>query len=206
MAETAQGPSKIVVKLYQFFHISTAFLYCALLIRWMVLIPLTSTRFLPGGIHEFLCYLMIYSSIGSILWWVKFQGLNKRLLNRHNLKNINLIYFVAVMHFYDDYEHSPVLKNSSYSTFIVGLSLTQMYHHWCKIFKTKKTNTNSRSMIQRINLYVAIPLLYISEFYLLLLNTEIDNYHNGPNVVLLNKAVLVTFIPLCMHLYRGLLF
>ncbi|QEU58790.1 Keg1 [Kluyveromyces lactis] len=206
-ATRRQQPRRLVVKLYQFFHISSAFLYCALLVRWLVLLPLVSRKYLPGGIHRFLCCLMVYSAIGNILWWVKMRGLAWSIFNRHNLKNINLIYLVAILHFYDDFEHSPVLKNTSYSSFIVGLSFTQMYYHWNRIFKGPSLEPQcSKSLASRINAFIMIPLVYLSEFYLLLLNTEIDNYHNGPKTVLFNKFVLVVFIPLCLHLYKGFLY
>ena len=90
-ATRRQQPRRLVVKLYQFFHISSAFLYCALLVRWLVLLPLVSRKYLPGGIHRFLCCLMVYSAVGNILWWIKMRGLAWSIFNRHNLKNINLI-------------------------------------------------------------------------------------------------------------------
>ncbi|CDO91710.1 unnamed protein product [Kluyveromyces dobzhanskii CBS 2104] len=203
---SAKQPARLLIKIYQLFHISCAFLYCALLVRWMILIPLTSRKFLPGGIHTFLCSLMVYSAIGNMLLWLKTRGLGLSIFNRHNLKNVNLLYLVAILHFYDDYEHSLVLKNTSYSLFIVALSLTQMYHHWCRIFKSTGSQDISRSWASKINTFVMLPCLYMSEFYLLLLNTEIDNFHNGPKTVLLNKAVLVIFIPLCLHLYKSFIY
>lgn len=192
-----------MVRLYQFFHLSVSFLYCGLFVRWLILLPLVTSKYLPGGIHEYLCYLILYSSIGSLLWWVKSHGINRSIFDKSVLKNLNLVYFVSILHFHDDYEHAPVLKNTSYSSFIIGLSFIQMYHHWGKLFKYARSRTNN--LWWKVNTFVMIPLCYLSEFYLLLLNTQNDNFHNGPKTVLFNKFVLVLFLPICLHLYMKLL-
>lgn len=96
--------------------------------------PLVGSRFLPGGIHEFLIYLMFCSSIMEVIWLLRFHGFKYGLLSRTFLKDLDFIYLVSVIHFYDDYEHALILKNASYSSFIISLSLSQAYCHWCKLF------------------------------------------------------------------------
>lgn len=191
-------------KLYLYFNISCAFLYFALFLRWLILLPLVTSKFLPGGIHEFLCYLMLYSSIGDILWSLKFNGISSVFLDRSLLKRLNFLYFVVVMHYYDDYEHAPVLKNASYSNFIIGLSFSQSYHHWCQLFRSLKGGERKTAW-SRLNMFIAIPLLYLSEFYLLLLNTQNGNYHNGNLITQINRIVLIVYLPICMHTYKKLL-
>lgn len=190
----------IVSRLYQYYRLSASFLFAALLARWLVLLPLVGTKFLPGGIHEYLCYLILYASFGELFCLFGFHGLFGALTSSTLLKNLNMLYFVAVMHFYDDYEHAPVLKNSSYSSFIIGLSFTQMYCHWKKLFK--HTHGRKNSIWRKVDTLAMMPLFYLSEFYLLLLNVQNPNFHSTLPLDRLNKFVLVVFIPLSLHMFK----
>ncbi|EJS43873.1 YFR042W [Saccharomyces arboricola H-6] len=194
---------RLVYKLYQYYQLSTSFLYAALLARWLILMPLVGSRFLPGGIHEFFIYLMLCSSVVETLWLFKFYGLKNGLLSRTFLKDLNFIYLVRVIHFYDDYEHALILKNASYSSFIICLSLSQAYCHWCKLFKRK--GVKERTVIWKINTYITLPILYLSEFALLLLNIQVKNYHSTPTLEIINRAVLLAFFPILLTAYKKLL-
>lgn len=191
---------RIISKLYQFYQICTAFLYFALLARWIILLPLVGSKFLPGGIHEFLCHLMVWSSVVELVWLFGFRGLKGGIQSRTLVKCLNFIYFVAVLHFHDDYEHALVLKNTSYSSFIIGLSLTQSYSHWCKLFK--RGYVTKRSLFYKLETWIWMPLLYTSEFYLLLLNVQNPNFHSTPVLDKINKVVLVLFFPIALTLYK----
>lgn len=190
----------MIFKLYQLYQIGSAFLYLALLARWIVLLPLVGSKFLPGGIHEFLCHLMVWSSLIELFWLFMFHGVIGGLKTRTSVKCFNFFYFVAAMHFHDDYEHALVLKNTSYSSFILGLSLTQAYSHWCKLFK--RGRTLKKTFLFKIETWVMMPLLYVSEFYLLLLNVQNPNFHTTPILEHINKGVLVIFFPVALSLYK----
>ncbi|GAV54641.1 hypothetical protein ZYGR_0AN01090 [Zygosaccharomyces rouxii] len=190
----------MVSKLYQWYQICTTFLYLALLARWIILLPLVGSKFLPGGIHEFLCHLMVWSSMAELVWLLKFHGFKKGFQSRTLVKCLNFFYFVTVLHFHDDYEHALVLKNTSYSSFIIGLSLTQAYSHWCKLFK--RGFVSKRSLFYRLETWIWMPLLYISEFYLLLLNVQNPNFHSTPVLDRINKVILVLFFPIALTLYK----
>ncbi|QLQ80051.1 hypothetical protein HG537_0D00510 [Torulaspora globosa] len=191
---------RLVARLYQLSHISSGFLYVALLARWLIIVPLAGTRFLPGGIHEFLCGLLVYSSVVELLWLVKFRGVVGAVLTRKFLKDVNFLYFVMVMHYYDDYEHVPVLKNVSYSSFIVGLACTQAWSHWRSLFK--RPVGGRRSSVEKIDTYLMMPLLYLSEMYLLLLHVQDPGFHSFPLLDKVNKVVLVIFLPVALSVYR----
>lgn len=194
--------SKLFVhKLYQYYQIATVFLYCALLARWIILQPLVGSKFLPGGIHEFLIYLLGISSIIELFWQVLFHGILNGLLARTALKDFNFLYFVGVMHFYDDYEHALVLKNTSYSSFIISVGFTQAYCHWHKLFKGGRF-VSKRSNFWKINSYVMLPLMYTSEFYLLLLNVQNPNFHSTPLLDKTNRVILVSFFPIAITAYK----
>lgn len=190
----------MIARLYQWYQICTTFLYLALLARWIILLPLVGSKFLPGGIHEFLCHLMVWSSLVELVWLFKFHGLKDGLQSRTLVKCLNFFYFVAVLHFHDDYEHALVLKNTSYSSFIIGLSLTQSYSHWCKLFK--RGYISKRSLFYKLETWIWMPLLYTSEFYLLLLNVQNPNFHTTPILDRINKVVLVLFFPIALTLYK----
>lgn len=191
---------RFVHKIYQYYQLSTSFLFAALLARFIVLAPLVSLRFLPGGIHEFLIYLILYATIGEIFWLFKFRGVKNGIFSRTFIKDLNFLYFVLVMHFYDDYEHALILKNMAYSYFIVGLSTSQGYYHWTQIFK--RAGFKERTLLWKIYTYVSLPLLYFSEFYLLLLNVQNPGYHTTPLLNKINKVVLVLFFPIALSLYK----
>ncbi|SCU82958.1 LAFA_0D00980g1_1 [Lachancea sp. 'fantastica'] len=187
----------VKARFYQYFRITSSFLYAALVARWAILYPLVGSKFLPGGIHEFLCYLIVYAATAEILWNFVFHGLTKTALSRTMLKNVNLLYFVGNFHFYDDYEHALVLKSGAYSSFIVALGLSQTYCHWCKLFRSPRHKR--RTFLQTLDTFVTLPVLYLSEGYLLLLNLQTPNFHTDPWLQIVNKAVLVAFIPICLH-------
>lgn len=191
---------RLVARLYQLSHISSGFLYVALLARWLIILPLAGSRFLPGGIHEFLIGLLVYSSVLEVLWLVKFRGVVGAVMTRTFLKDVNFLYFVMVMHYYDDYEHAAVLKNASYSSFIVGLAFTQIRSHWRSLFKRPAVAT--RSSVEKLDTYLMMPLLYLSEMYLLLLNVQNPSFHSFPLLETVNKAVLVIFLPVALSVYR----
>ncbi|CAI4061141.1 hypothetical protein SKDZ_06G1100 [Saccharomyces kudriavzevii ZP591] len=197
------GSIRLVHKLYQYYQLSTSFLYAALLARWLILMPLVGSRFLPGGIHEFLIYLVLCSSVVETLWLLKFYGFRNGLYSRTFLKDLNFIYLVRVIHFYDDYEHALVLKNASYSSFIICLSLSQAYCHWCKLFKRK--GVKERTLVWRANTFITLPILYLSEFALLILNIQVKNYHSTPTLDIINRAVLLAYFPILLTAYKKLL-
>ncbi|CAI1974545.1 hypothetical protein SEUBUCD646_0F01050 [Saccharomyces eubayanus] len=194
---------RLVHKLYQYYQLATSFLYAALFTRWLILMPLVGSRFLPGGIHEFLIYLMLCSSIVETLWLLKFYGVKNGILSRTLLKDLNFIYLVVVIHFHDDYEHALILKNSSYSSFIICLSLSQAYCHWCKLFKRK--GAKERTLIWKANTFITLPILYLSEFALLLLNIQVKNYHSTPTLDIINRVVLLAYFPILLSAYKILL-
>ncbi|CCC70875.1 hypothetical protein NCAS_0F03910 [Naumovozyma castellii] len=190
-----------IYKLYQYYQLSTSFLFAALLARWLIIFPLAGARFLPGGVHEFLCYLMIYASVGEIIWLFKFYPLKSVIFSKTLLKDLNFIYFVLVLHFYDDYEHALVLKNISYSVFIIGLSLNQAYHHWCKLFK--RSGRKKNTLVFKVNNLLGSPLLYLSEYYLLLLNVQNPNFHSTPLLDIINRIILIIYFPIALAVYRN---
>lgn len=165
--------------------------------------PLVGSRFLPGGIHEFLIYLMLCSSIVETIWLLKFHGVKNGILSRTFLKDLNFIYLVMVIHFHDDYEHALILKNSSYSSFIICLSLSQAYCHWCNLFKRK--GAKKRTLIWKANTFITLPILYLSEFALLLLNIQVKNYHSTPTLDVINRVVLLAYFPILLTAYKKLL-
>ena len=61
-------------KLFQLYQLQTTLLYLALFGRWLVLMPLVGSRYLPGGIHEYLCYLLVIVSVFEVLWSLYFHG------------------------------------------------------------------------------------------------------------------------------------
>ncbi|CEP62966.1 Keg1p LALA0_S06e07976g [Lachancea lanzarotensis] len=187
----------VKARFYQYFRITSAFLYAALVARWAILYPLVGSKFLPGGIHEFLCYLMVYAGTLEMVWSFVFHGLKRTLFSRTMLKNTNLLYFVSVLHFYDDFEHAPVLKSEAYSSFIVALGLSQTYCHWCKLFRSPKYKR--KTLLQKLDTFATLPVLYLSEGYLLLLNLQTPNFHTNAWLQIVNKTVLVAFIPICLH-------
>ncbi|CCD23652.1 Keg1p NDAI_0B06210 [Naumovozyma dairenensis CBS 421] len=189
-----------VHRLYQYYQLCTSLLFTALLGRWLIIYPLAGSKFLPGGIHEFLCYLMVSSALGEIVWLFKFHKWNKAIFSRVMLKDLNFLYFVGVLHFYDDYEHALVLKNISYSCFIVGLSLNQSYCHWCKLFK--RTGRKRHTLYWKVISLITLPFLYLSEFYLLLLNVNNVNFHSTPWLDLINKMVLIGYFPIALLAFK----
>ncbi|SCU88110.1 LANO_0D01134g1_1 [Lachancea nothofagi CBS 11611] len=190
----------VKARLYQYFRLSSSFLFAALGARWAILFPLVGLKFTPGGIHEFLCYLMVYAGVSEIVWTFVFHGLKRTIFSRTMLKDINLLYFVITMHFHDDYEHALVLKSIAYSTFIASLALSQTYCHWCKLFRAP--SRSRRTVLWKIDTFATLPVLYLSEFYLLLLNLQTPSYHTYPWLQIVNKAVLVAFIPVSLHSFR----
>lgn len=193
--------SSLVCKLYQLYQIGSTFLYLALLARWIVLLPLVGSKFLPGGIHEFLCHLMVWISVLELVWLFKFRGFIGGLQTRTLIKCLNFFYFVAVMHFHDDYEHALILKNTSYSSFILGLSFTQAYSHWCNLFKNGSVSSK-KTLSSKMENWIMMPVLYLSEFNLLLLNVQNPNFHSTPALEQINKVVLVLFFPIALTLYK----
>lgn len=191
--------NRLISRLYQFTHMSCGFLFVALLIRWLILLPLVGSKFLPGVIHEFLCYLLVYSSVSELIWLLKFRGFIKTFSTRTFMKDLNFLYFVLVMHYYDDYEHAPVLKNASYSSFIIGVAFTQAYSHCNSLFK--RSTLVGRGTIWKADTYFMMPLLYLSEMYLLLLNLRNPSFHTFPLLDKLNRVVLVIFLPVALSLY-----
>ncbi|CAL9728503.1 beta-1,6-glucan synthesis-associated protein Keg1p [Monosporozyma unispora] len=205
-------PSRIVSKLYQYYRITNAFLYAALFTRWLILFPLVGGKFLPGGIHKFLISVMVYSTLGEIGWLFKFRTWKRAVLSRTMLKDLTFINFIATLHYHDDYEHALVLRNISYSLFIVSLALSQCYVHCSQLFKKDSprqgstavlpTTHNGKSMVWKLYSYVVLPIMYISEFNLLLLNIQYPSYHKMPRLEVVNKIILVLFFPLAITCWK----
>ncbi|EDO15374.1 hypothetical protein Kpol_460p9 [Vanderwaltozyma polyspora DSM 70294] len=198
MEAKAVNKGKFIHRLYQYYHICTTFLFCTLLARWLILMPLVGSRYLPGAVHELLIYLLGISSLIELFWRFYFHGLKNGFMSLTTLKDVNFLYFVRVMHFYDDYEYELVLKNTTYSSFIIGLSFTQAYCHWNNLFKRQKSSYGIRSIYWKINTWIMMPTLYLSEFYLLLLNNRNPNFHSTPLLDKINKCALVVFIPISL--------
>lgn len=214
-------PSKLVRKLYQYYRISNTFLYAALFTRWLILFPLVGGKFLPGGMHMFLIKLMIYSTAGEIVWLFKFRSWKRAILSRTMLKDFNFIFVILTLHYRDNYEYALVLRNISYSLFIVSLALSQCYVHCSNLFKQEpprrtnnnNTNDNNNAVVLRtsskkmtilfkIYSFVILPTMYTSEFNLLLLNVQYSNFNNLPWLQLLNKIILVLFIPVVLTCWK----
>ncbi|CAB4256222.1 similar to Saccharomyces cerevisiae YFR042W KEG1 Integral membrane protein of the ER [Maudiozyma barnettii] len=192
---------KLTHKLYQYYQLSTSFLYVALLARWIILFPLVGVKFLPGGIHEFLIYLLFFSSIIEIIWLLKFRGLTGACRKRTIYKDLNFLYMVLIIHHHDDYEHALVLKNISYSTFIVGVALSEAYCHGTQIFK-KAPNYKRKTLLMKLNMFIALPMLYCSEFVLLLLNQKFPNFHTTAYLDQFNKFIMIIYFPFALTCYR----
>lgn len=214
-------PSKLVRKLYQYYRISNTFLYAALFTRWLILFPLVGGKFLPGGMHMFLIKLMIYSTAGEIVWLFKFRSWKRAILSRTMLKDFNFIFVILTLHYRDNYEYALVLRNISYSLFIVSLALSQCYVHCSNLFKqepprrTNNNNTNDNNnavvlrtsskkmtILSKIYSFVILPTMYTSEFNLLLLNVQYSNFNNLPWLQLINKIILVLFIPVVLTCWK----
>ena len=214
-------PSKLVRKLYQYYRISNTFLYAALFTRWLILFPLVGGKFLPGGMHMFLIKLMIYSTAGEIVWLFKFRSWKRAILSRTMLKDFNFIFVILTLHYRDNYEYALVLRNISYSLFIVSLALSQCYVHCSNLFKQEpprrtnnnNTNDNNNAVVLRtsskkmtilfkIYSFVILPTMYTSEFNLLLLNVQYSNFNNLPWLQLINKIILVLFIPVVLTCWK----
>lgn len=214
-------PSKLVRKLYQYYRISNTFLYAALFTRWLILFPLVGGKFLPGGMHMFLIKLMIYSTVGEIVWLFKFRSWKRAILSRTMLKDFNFIFVILTLHYRDNYEYALVLRNVSYSLFIVSLALSQCYVHCSNLFKqepprrTNNNNTNDNNnavvlrtsskkmtILSKIYSFVILPTMYTSEFNLLLLNVQYSNFNNLPWLQLINKIILVLFIPVVLTCWK----
>ena len=214
-------PSKLVRKLYQYYRITNTFLYAALFTRWLILFPLVGGKFLPGGMHMFLIKLMIYSTVGEIVWLFKFRSWRRAILSRTMLKDFNFIFVILTLHYRDNYEYALVLRNISYSLFIVSLALSQCYVHCSNLFKQeppKRTNNNNTNdnnntvvlrtsskkmtILSKIYSFVILPTMYTSEFNLLLLNVQYSNFNNLPWLQLLNKIILVLFIPVVLTCWK----
>lgn len=215
-------PSKLVRKLYQYYRISNTFLYAALFTRWLILFPLVGGKFLPGGMHMFLIKLMIYSTVGEIVWLFKFRSWKRAVLSRTMLKDFNFIFVILTLHYRDNYEYALVLRNISYSLFIVSLALSQCYVHCSNLFKqepprrTNDNNTNDNNnntvvlrtsskkttILSKIYSFVILPTMYTSEFNLLLLNVQYSNFNNLPWLQLINKIILVLFIPVVLTCWK----
>ncbi|KAL3231435.1 hypothetical protein RNJ44_00470 [Nakaseomyces bracarensis] len=190
-----------IYKIFQLYQLQGAFLYLALLLRWLVLMPLVGSRFLPGGIHEFLIYLLGVTSIFDILWGVYFRGFVGGVLNRNTLKSLNYLLVIANLHFYDDYEHAPLLRTSAYSSFIIALSLFESYQHWCKLFKRGPNHKRKTTYWKFISLFI-VPVLFLSEFYLLLLNLNTPNFHMSDSLESFDKFILVIYFPVALTAYK----
>lgn len=214
-------PSKLVRKLYQYYRISNTFLYAALFTRWLILFPLVGGKFLPGGMHMFLIKLMIYSTAGEIVWLFKFRSWKRAILSRTMLKDFNFIFVILTLHYRDNYEYALVLRNVSYSLFIVSLALSQCYVHCSNLFKqepprrTNNNNTNDNNntvvlrtsskkttILSKIYSFAILPTMYTSEFNLLLLNVQYSNFDNLPWLQLINKIILVLFIPVVLTCWK----
>ncbi|AAS53618.1 AFR247Wp [Eremothecium gossypii ATCC 10895] len=195
----AHTPNSMVSRAYQFYRLSCMFLYAALVARWLALFPLVGTRWVPGGIHGFLIYLLGGSAVLEVLWMIWFYRFTKGLWTRTLLKCANMLYFVAVMHFYDDYEHAPVLKNIGYSIFILSIGMNQALHHGGRLFRGRRRR---RSWWWRSDTFVLQPALYISQFYLLLLNVQNPSFHSTPKLDIINRTVLVAYVPLALQCFR----
>lgn len=196
--------SQFVSKLYQYYQLTSSFLFVALASRWLILFPLVGVRFLPGGIHEFLIYLLLGSSLVEIMWLFVFRGLSGAFRKRTIYKDLNFLYVVLVFHFHDDYEHALVLKNISYSVFIVSLGLSQAYCHGTQLFK-RAPNHRRKTTVWKLNTFIVLPALYISEFCLLLLNLQFPNYHSTEFLKVVNQFVLVVYFPVALVCYRKLI-
>ncbi|SMN22739.1 similar to Saccharomyces cerevisiae YFR042W KEG1 Integral membrane protein of the ER [Maudiozyma saulgeensis] len=192
---------KLTNKLYQYYQLSTSFLYVALLSRWIIIFPLVGVKFLPGGIHEFLMYLLFFSSVIEILWLFKFRGFTGAFRKRTIYKDLNFLYVVLVLHFHDDYEHALVLKNISYSTFIVGVAISQAYSHGTQIFK-RAPNYKRKTLLWKLDTFIALPMLYCSEFVLLLLNQRFPNFHTTEYLDQFNKFIMIIYFPFALTCYR----
>lgn len=192
---------KLTAKLYQYYQLTTSFLYVALLARWIIIFPLVGVKFLPGGLHEFLIYLLFFSSLFEILWLFVFRGIKGTFRSRTLLKDLNFLYFVLVFHFNDDYEHALVLKNISYSLFIVSVSLSQTYCHAIQIFK-RGPNYKRKTLLWKLDTFILMPVLYCSEFSLFLINQRFPNFHTTKEIDQFTKFILVIFFPLALSCYR----
>ena len=187
-------------KLFQLYQLQTTLLYLALFGRWLVLMPLVGSRYLPGGIHEYLCYLLVIVSVFEVLWSLYFHGV-RGFISQRVLKSLNYLYLVLNLHFYDDYEHAPLLKTSAYSTFIIGVSLVESYQHWCRLFK-RGPNYKRETRYWKFISYVMLPCLYLSEFVLLLLNRQLPNHHTTEQLELVNTVVLILYFPMALTVYK----
>lgn len=204
------SPSRIVSKLYQYYRITNAFLYAALFTRWLILFPLVGGKFLPGGIHLFLIYLMVYSTFGEIGWLFKFRPWKRALGSRTMLKDLTFINFITILNYKDNYEHALVLRNISYSIFIVSLALSQCYVHCSQLFKRQPrrqedvvlSQKNGKSMIGILYTYILLPVLYVSEFNLLLLHVQYPSPSKLPWMEVINKVILVLFFPIAFMCWR----
>lgn len=214
-------PVKFVHKLYQYYRITNAFLYGALFTRWLILYPLIGGKFLPGGIHMFLIKLMIYSTVGELIWLFKFRSWGKAIFSRTMLKDLNFINIIVTLHYKDNHEYALVLRNVSYSLFIMSLALSQCYVHCSNLFKKERprninrdntsnndnpdvvmTVSNRKSTISQIYSYLLLPILYTSEFNLLLLNVQYSDFNDLLWLQLINKVILVLFIPIVLTCWK----
>ncbi|CCK70038.1 Keg1p KNAG_0D02890 [Huiozyma naganishii CBS 8797] len=193
--------TRIINRLYIYYQLSTSVLFLALFARWAVLYPLVSGRFLPGGIHVFLISLICYATVGELLWSLKFRRVSGTLKSATLLKDANLLYFCLAMNHISDYDHSLVLKNISYSAFIIGLSLSQCYVHATQMFKRGEPLWFS-GFLRRVYVYILLPVMHLSEFNLLLLNVQSSQSIESPVLDIVHKIVLVFFLPLACVAWR----
>lgn len=178
-------------KVYQLFRIGSFVTFFCLLTRCLILYPLVSNKFLPGGIHEFLIYSILISNWFEVIVINCFFYKNLNIWKILSLININ--FFVYKCWLPDDYEYSLILKNHSYVIFIITLSLAYMYYHGTRIFKSNGTKTKTKSILRVASIIVNV-IMYLSEFNLLLLSLDDKN--------IWEKVYLVLYLPILINSLR----
>lgn len=178
-------------KIYQLFRISSFIVFFCLLTRCLVLYPLVSNKFLPGGIHIFLIYTILITN------WFETIVINCLFYKNLNvwkvLSFINVNFFIYKCWFKDDYEYNLILKNYSYALFIISLSLASMYYHGTRIFKSNGTKNRTKTVARFANI-ILIIIMYLTQFNLMLLSVDNKN--------IWEKVFLVLYFPIALSALR----
>ncbi|KAK5778919.1 hypothetical protein RI543_003847 [Arxiozyma heterogenica] len=164
---------------------------------------------------------MIYSTVGELIWLFKFRSWRKAIFSRTMLKDLNFINIIVTLHYKDNYEYALVLRNVSYSLFIMSLALSQCYVHCSNLFKKERprninrdntsnnynpdvvmTVSNRKSIISQIYSHLLLPIMYTSEFNMLLLNVQYSDFNDLLWLQLINKVILVLFIPIVLTCWK----
>ncbi|QPG72929.1 hypothetical protein FOA43_000233 [Brettanomyces nanus] len=216
MPQYAQYPRFNYTQLYLLTaDIARCILYLSVHMRFLILLPLTGVRFLPGGIADFYLVVRAICAVVDCFDYVTIFGKIPRESQVVHPQLGNLI-FTLLEHLVVSLAilcYPKIAKNNAFTTLVYSESLVEVIRYYYNFYKVRTFDRRHKTLrfCKKLSYTILVPVQVLAEMCLLLDSLQFQSYYEelaeydfGIKVGI--RILLLFYLPAFYTVYKGKLY